>query len=60
MPPDRGCTVAVFYSSFLDWMVLNLTRVMPNDVHIATEAHGIYLFFRAFRVIPWLFIRLGA
>ena len=39
-----------------------LTRATPNDVHLTTEAQGktrnIRSFFRAFRVIPWLFIML--
>jgi hypothetical protein len=41
-----------------------LTHAMPNHAHMATEAHGktpkYAHFFRVFRVIPWLFITLGA
>jgi hypothetical protein len=44
-------------------MVLNLMRATPIDVHLTTEAYGktrnIRSFFRAFRVIPWLFIMRG-
>jgi hypothetical protein len=38
-----------------------LTHVILNDVHMATETHGIHAFdFSLFRVIPWLFNRILA